>query len=293
MGKKSSSRRQRRIRVVTQTLPRSPGYPFYERLNQVLEKAGFDAFVEGLCARVYADGIGRPSLRPGRYFRTLLVGYFEGLNSERAIAWRVADSMSLCPLLDLDPEETLRRAQEEVTAVRSGAEAREVVADKGYDSNETVLELKELGLWGICRKRIGAGGIGKGITRNTKRRSMPIGGGFRGRRGQLLQRRTSELVERPFAHQFGTGGLRRIFVRGHANVRKRLLIHVCGFNLDLLVLHLTGDGTPPSLQDRVLTRLFTLFGAIMGHWIGWNRLWKRFRAPIGLDSLFGTSQTHH
>ena len=92
--------------VATQKLPRSPGHPFYERLNQVLEKAGFDAFVEALCARFYADGIGRPSLRPGRYFRMLLVGYFEGLNSERAIAWRVADSMSLRAFLDLDAEET-------------------------------------------------------------------------------------------------------------------------------------------------------------------------------------------
>ena len=72
--------------VATQKLPRSPGHPFYEWLNQVLEKAGFDAFVEALCARFYAAGIGRPSLRPGRYFRMLLVGYFEGLNSERAIA---------------------------------------------------------------------------------------------------------------------------------------------------------------------------------------------------------------
>ena len=92
--------------VATQKLPRSPGHPFYERLNQVLEKAGFDAVVEALCARFYADGIGRPSLRPGRYFRMLLVGYFEGLNPERAITWRVADSMSLRAFLDLDPEET-------------------------------------------------------------------------------------------------------------------------------------------------------------------------------------------
>ena len=72
--------------VATEKLPRSPGHPFYERLNQVLAKAGFDAFVEKLCARFYAERLGRPSLRPGRYFRLLLVGYFEGLNAERAIA---------------------------------------------------------------------------------------------------------------------------------------------------------------------------------------------------------------
>ena len=106
MGKKPSSSRQRGMWVATQKLPRSPGHPFCERLNQVLEKAGFDTFVEGLCEHFYADGIGRSSLRPGRYFRMLLVGYFEGLNSERAIAWRVADSMSLRAFLDLDLEET-------------------------------------------------------------------------------------------------------------------------------------------------------------------------------------------
>ena len=79
--------------VPTEKLPRSPGHPFYERLNRVLEKAGFDGFVEGLCARFYAERLGRPSLRPGRYFRMLLIGYFEGLDSERAIGWRVADSV--------------------------------------------------------------------------------------------------------------------------------------------------------------------------------------------------------
>ena len=70
-------------------LPRAAGHPFYERLNQT---AGFDAFVEGLCAPFYAR---RPSLAPDRYFRLLFVGYFEGLDSERAIAWRAVDSLSL------------------------------------------------------------------------------------------------------------------------------------------------------------------------------------------------------
>ena len=92
--------------VATQKLPRSPRHTFYERLNQVLEKAGLDAFVRGRCERFFAARIGRPSLRPGRYFRVLVVGYFKRLNSERAIAWRVTDSMSLRAFLDLDPEET-------------------------------------------------------------------------------------------------------------------------------------------------------------------------------------------
>ena len=73
----------------------APGHPFYTRLNELLEGAGFDEFVEGLCARFYHARLGRPSLRPGVYFRALPVGYFEGIDSERGIAWRVADSLAL------------------------------------------------------------------------------------------------------------------------------------------------------------------------------------------------------
>ena len=95
MGKRRPGARQRSMRVASADLPRSAGHPFYERLNRVLDEAGFDAFVEVQCAKFYADGVGRPSLAPGRYFRMLLLGYFEGLDSERAIAWRAADSLSL------------------------------------------------------------------------------------------------------------------------------------------------------------------------------------------------------
>ena len=61
--------------VATADLPRSAGHPFYERLNRVLDDAGFDTFVEAQCAPFYADGVGRPTLAPGRYFRLLLPGY--------------------------------------------------------------------------------------------------------------------------------------------------------------------------------------------------------------------------
>ena len=93
------SRRKDRARtpglwVATNALPRTDGHPFYQRLNQVLDQHGFDAFVEAQCATFYAP-IGRPSLLPGTYFRLLLIGYFEGLDSERGIAWRTADSLAL------------------------------------------------------------------------------------------------------------------------------------------------------------------------------------------------------
>src|SRR6202049_2557810 len=73
----------------------APGHPFYQQLNGVLEEAKFDAFCEQRCRRFYHSKLGRPSLAPGVYFRLLLIGFFEGIGSERGIAWRVADRMSL------------------------------------------------------------------------------------------------------------------------------------------------------------------------------------------------------
>ena len=168
---------------------------------------------------------------------------------------------------ELDPKtlgETLQMAQEEVEAVGSGAQVREVVADKGYDSNETVLELKELGSRGYLSETDRGRRNWKGKNRKYQAAVYANRRRIRERRGRRLQRQRTELVERPFAHQFTTGGLRRIFVQGHANVRKRLLIHVCGLHLGLLTRHLTGVGTPRSLQGRVLARLFTLFGPKTG-----------------------------
>ena len=74
MGKKRKRNRQRSMWVATADLPRSAGHPFYERLNRVLDDAGFDTFVETQCAKFYAEGLGRPSVTPGRYFRLLLLG---------------------------------------------------------------------------------------------------------------------------------------------------------------------------------------------------------------------------
>ena len=91
MGTRKRRAKQPSIWVTTQDLPRSAAHPFYARLNQILDQHNFDGYVEGLCQRFYADD-GRPGLPPGRYFRLLLIGYFEGLDAERAIAWRAADS---------------------------------------------------------------------------------------------------------------------------------------------------------------------------------------------------------
>ena len=105
MGKRPAARQASPMWVNAKDLPKSDGHPFFARLNRILAESGFDAFVEGLCAAFYADRLGRPSLRPGRYFRLLFIGYFEGLSSERGIVWRVADSLSLRSFLELDMTE--------------------------------------------------------------------------------------------------------------------------------------------------------------------------------------------
>ena len=87
-------------------LAKAPGHPFYQRLNRVLDKHGFDDFVEAECTAFYAPSRGRPGLAPGIYFRLLLVGYFEGLSSERGIAWRAADSLALRGFLGLNLSES-------------------------------------------------------------------------------------------------------------------------------------------------------------------------------------------
>ena len=105
MGKRKRQR-QKAMWVSASELPKSPGHPFYVRLNQALEAAGFDEFVEKACRGFYAPVLGRPGLVPGRYFRLLLVGYFEGLDSERLIAWRLADSISLRRFVAIELDES-------------------------------------------------------------------------------------------------------------------------------------------------------------------------------------------
>jgi transposase len=100
MGKRQHRERQEDLWVAHTELATAPGHPFYERLNAVLEAEGFDSFVEGLCKKFYAARFGRPSLTPGIYFRSLLIGYFEGLGVERAIAWRLGSVQSFSHFLN-------------------------------------------------------------------------------------------------------------------------------------------------------------------------------------------------
>ena len=100
MGKRKRHR-QPAMWVQTTDLPTAASHPFYRRLNQLLREHRFDDFAEGQCASFYAATMGRPGLPPGIYFRLLLIGYFEGIDSERGIAWRAADSLALRDFLGL------------------------------------------------------------------------------------------------------------------------------------------------------------------------------------------------
>ena len=414
--------------VATQDLPRGAAHPFYTRLNQILDQHEFDGFVEGLCERFYADE-GRPGLPPGRYFRLLLIGYFEGLDAERAIAWRAADSFALRQFLGLvlpeappdhstisrtrrlidvetheavftwmlerlaegglvkgktvgidattleanaalrsivrrdtgesyqdfltklaqasgidtptradlaridrkrkkkgsnddwthphDPDakitkmkdgrthlahkaehavdletgaivgvtvqdaddgdtttcvETLIEAAEQVETVRpEGNGIEEIVGDKGYHSNQSLVDFEAVGV----RSYISEPDRGRrNWTKNPQARAAVYRNRrrIRGPRGLRLLRLRGERLERPFAHLYETGGLRRVYLRGHTNIRKRLLIHAGGFNLGLLMRQLIGVGTPRGLQGRLaavlvalLTLIRTLSDAITAH----------------------------
>src|SRR5918996_2361281 len=105
MGTREGRQRQEQLWVTHTELATAPGHPFYKRLNELLDSEQFDEFAERECARFYAEKNGRPSLPPGTYFRLLLIGYFEGIDSERGIAWRAADSLGLRQFLRIGLDE--------------------------------------------------------------------------------------------------------------------------------------------------------------------------------------------
>lgn len=404
------------------SLIKGPGHPFYAKLNRILAENGFDEFVEDQCEKFYRQG-GRPSLPPTVYFRAIFLGYFEGISSERGIAWKIADSISLRDFLGLhitsatpdhstisrtrrlislethqeifnwvlqllakkkllrgktlgvdattleanaamrnivrhvdgmtyqefleslakasgienptqedlarldrtrdkkcsneewknphDPdakiakmkdgrthlahkaehavdmetgavvavtvqpanrgdssslEETIQAAAENLEAIIDDPEAaanlsddlmKELVADKGYHSNAVLQSLAKDGIRTYIsepnrgrRNWVGKEEAQAAVYGNRRR--------IRGDRGKQLLRSRGELVERQFAHGYESGGMRRVHLRGHSNIEKRLLAHYAGFNLGLVLRQLLGVGTPRGLQGR----LFVVFWAI-------------------------------
>ena len=166
--------------------------------------------------------------------------------------------------------ETLITAAEQVAAVLPAeAGLAEVVADKGYHSNETMVAFAELDIRSYVsepdrgrRTWKGKAAARDAVYANRRR--------IRGSRGQRLLRQRGERLERPNAHLYETGGMRRVHLRGHPNILKRLLVQVCGFNLGLLMRQLMGVGTPRSLQGRA--------AALAQPARGWG--WPYFSQPI-------------
>jgi transposase len=397
-------------------LPRSPGHVFYDRLQAVSLEAGFDRFAESECAPYYASRRGRPSLPPGRYFRMHLVGYFEGIDSERGLEWRCSDSLSLREFLRLgttepvpdhswlsktrsrlplevheavfawvvrrlaehglvkgerigvdastmeanaalraivrrdtgegyremlgrlaeesgiatptaedlvrldrkrkgkrlsnrewasptDPEariarlkdgrtrlaykpehavdldtgaivaatihaadrgdtatlpETLEAAEANLAAVDAAPtpeDPAELVADKGYHSRDGLKDLED-GAWKsrIAEKKV------PGVSRwhgDEEARRAVYNNRARLRSGVAREafRLRGELVERSFALTLDRGGMRRAWLRGGENLRKRYLVHVAGYNLGLIMRLLVGAGTPREFVARVSAHL--------------------------------------
>ncbi len=451
MGKRPQ-KPQSRLWIETSQLASSPGHPFYKRLSELFKEHDFDTFVEGLSAPFYAERMGRPSLPPTVYFRLMLVGYFEGLDSERGIAWRLADSLSLrefcgyeltdstpdhstisrtrrllseeahCAVfgwvlglllktgllrgktlgldattleasaamrsivrrdsgesypeylqllakgdeevsrrelarrdrkrkkktsnkdwktphdpdakitkmkdgrthlahkaehaVDLDSgavvavtvqpadrgdtksqEETLEEAArnlgdllDEESAEKMVSEETllsEVVADRGYHSDAVLKGCDDLGIRTYIpepkrarRRWRGRSEAQKALYANRRR--------TRGNRGRQLTQLRAEKVERTFAHCYDGGGMRRVHLRGHGNIRKRLLIQVAAFNLGLVLRQELGAGTPRRLN--ALAR--GLFSAMSGFPSAFWRLWstaERLRRP-DFRSLGETTQ---
>lgn len=147
MGRKAKQRRQEAIWIAHTDLPRTVAHPFYEQLNRLLDERGIDEWVEQQCARFYAEKMGRPSLAPGRYFRLLLIGYFEGIDSERGIAWRAADSLALRSFLGVGLDEmppdhsTISRTRRLIDVETHQAVFRwvlELLAEKGLLRGKTL-----------------------------------------------------------------------------------------------------------------------------------------------------------
>jgi transposase len=435
MGKRQAEQQQD-LFVTYDRLPRSPGHVFYRKLNQVLTEGGFDRWIEALCEPYYCQGEGRPSVPPGVYFRMLLTGYFEGINSQRGIAWRCSDSLSLRDFLGIalgkdspdhsslsyirnrlpldvhqqvfvwvlallrqqkllkgktvgvdsttleadaamksivrrdtgedwkeyltrllkekgligddeqpsdeelrrfdksrkdkkvsneewmspnDPEariakmkdgtthlaykaehvadlettailaaevypadfadthtleDSLNQAQLNQQAAGSEAEIKDAVADKGYHANGTLANLDEHTTYRSYipepqskHKRVWTDKPPEqqaAVYANRRR--------CRGQRGKKLQRLRSERLERSFAHVCETGGARRTWLTGIANVRKRYLISAAAHNLGLLMRSLFKMGTPRGLQqfrtslEGVVSSLYLAWIAILGCW---------------------------
>jgi len=181
--------------------------------------------------------------------------------------------------------ETVIAAAEQVEAAQAHVDApqylEEMIGDKGYHSNHTLVDLDTAGI----RAYVAEPARGRRDWSKAPEAQAPVYGNrrrIRGARGRRLMRRRGELVERSFAHLYDTGGMRRTHLRGHTNILKRLLIHAGGFNLGLVMRHEIGFGTPRGLQDRpaiVMATLLGLLGAVRRRWVAIS-IWQPLKAAV-------------
>ena len=157
----------------------------------------------------------------------------------------------------------------------------EIIADKGYHSNQTMVDLDAVGI----RSYIAEPDRGRRDWSEEPEAQAPVYRNrrrIRGQRGRRLMRRRGERIERSFAHVYDTGGMRRTHLRGHTNILKRLLIHVSGFNLGLILRHMIGVGTPRGLQGRrpaAIAALVVLLSAARRRVVA-IRVWYRVIAAL-------------
>ena len=181
---------------------------------------------------------------------------------------------------------TLMEAERQIAAVCEDTDAREqlhekpmseIVADKGYHSNDSLTGLKGIRTYVSEPNRgrrhwEGKSDAQEAVYANRRR--------IRGQRGKALLRRRGEVLERSFAHAYETGGMRRLYLRHRSNILKRLLVHIGGFNLGLVMRQLFGKGTPRGLRDLLSPLGRQLFG--LTEII--RRLWTRLEHPVGFQS---------
>jgi transposase len=181
--------------------------------------------------------------------------------------------------------ETVIAAAEQIEDAQAAVQApeplAEIIADKGYHSNQIMIELEAVGLRTYVaepdrgRRDWSEEPAARTLVYANRRR-------LRGARGRRLMRQRGERIERSFAHLYDTGGMRRTYLRGHTNTLKRLLIHAGGFNLGLVMRHLIGRGTPRGLQDRpatVIAALLMLLGATR-RWLVTISAWRPLIAAV-------------
>jgi transposase len=181
--------------------------------------------------------------------------------ADRGDTTSISDTVesAVCNLMDVQDDPATKDTVHEVAM-------DEVVADKGYHSNATMTELEAMKIRSYVsepdrgqRDWEGQPDARRAVYANRRR--------IRGKRGKGLMRKRGELIERSFAHCYETGGMRRTHLRGHGNILKRLLVHVVGFNLGLVMRSLFGFGKPRRAQDGLADALLRFLGAVTS-WLG-------------------------